>query len=1003
MIRHLSRFVSFPVFFCSLTCFSVEPPKNPVGIDFSYAGFRAGTEPIPLVRARLSVRPTGGDDTALLQSAIDAVSAMPVGTDGFRGAVLLSPGRFRVQGELRMSASGIVLRGSGTGAGGTTIVADGNDRRTLIQVGNETKPILSQAVPVVDTLVEAGARSFHVGDVSGFHAGTRIVIRRPSTAAWIKAHGMSGLLGTFADQRIDWKPGSHDLVWNRTITRVDAASKQVEFDAPITMRLETAWGGATVAAVTSGGPATDIGIENLTFDSAYDTANVKDEEHSWIAIALDHVEDAWVRNVIGRHFVASLVRADQQARRVTIEDCRSEQPISEVGGYRRQNFLVYGQQVLVYRSHSEAGMNDFATGLLAAGPNVFLDCDARGSLEASGSFEGLAAGVLYEGVHVPDSRIQLLLDQTRAQAAGWTAVNSLIWNSTAQSLDAMGPYDGYNYVVESPQSLYVSELTARALRLPQAASFPMGETAPEFHTIEKQQHETVPQHPFTIVNGYLVVDGKVAYGTSQNETWWHGNTSPEVAGALTGSSITRFMPGQTVPGLTEDLHELVTRVLSHGNIMYQSIPGLWYEHRRDEHTVFRQPNGDVWAPFFEMPWARSGKGIAWDGLSKYDLSRYNPWYFKRNRDFIRIAGEHGLIVIHNLYNSHDVFEIGPHWIDYPWRPANNINDTGLPEPPPFAGGYTVAMDTVQPTVTKLNVGNQFYSVDYAPLRKLHHDYIFHVLDELGDMPNVIFTVAYQYAGPLAFEQFFLDTVREWEKQHNRHIRIALITSKGITDAILADPVRSKQIAVVDMRYWYYLADGTLFAPDAGQNRAFRDLITSRFQGPYTNTGPATTQEQVYREVREYRDRYPDLVLLPMENGAGPLPLLMGGASSPSSLRSMEDGRSKSLSNDEVIDKFIRENLSTDLMKMHPVDDLVSDPTENWVLAGETTDAVLIYSKAGETLSFAKNLPLNNYAGTWFDPATARSRDAGQLMGQAGVRIMKPDGKAWLLQLRASAR
>lgn len=998
---NLSRFSVLSALLCSFTCIAAEPPKNPVGIDFSYAGFKAEERPIPLVPARISVTPMGGDDTALLQSAIDAVSAMPLGPDGFRGAVLLRSGRFHVQGQLRMNASGVVLRGSGTGAAGTTIVAEGIDRRTLIEIGNGITATLSQPVEMTDSLVEAGARSFHVSDVSGLHSGMRIVIRRPSTAAWIKAHGMSGLLGTFADQRIDWKPGSHDLVWDRIITRVDESSKQIEFDAPITMRLETAWGGATVAAVAGGAPATNIGVENLTLDSAYDKTNQKDEEHSWIAIALDHVEDAWVRNVAGRHFVASLVRVDQNARRVTIEGCRSEEPISEEGGYRRQNFVVYGQQVLVYHSHSEAGMNDFATGLLAAGPNVFLDCGATGSLEASGSFEGLAAGVLYERVHVPSSRIQLLLDQTRAQGAGWTAVNSLIWNSTAQSLDAMGPYDGYNYVVESPQSLYASELAGRGLHMPVPASFPAGESAPDYRAIEKREQTLPQQHPFTIENGYFVLDGRVAYGTSQNETWWHGNTSPEVAGALTGSSITRFMPGQAAPGLTEDLHELVTRVLNHGNIMYQTIPGLWYEHRRDEHTVFRQPNGDVWAPFFEMPWARSGQGIAWDGLSKYDLSRYNPWYFQRNREFIRIAGEHGLIVIHNLYNSHDVFEIGPHWIDSPWCPANNINDTGLPEPPPFKGGYTVAMDTVQPTVTKLNVGNQFYSVDYLPLRKLHHDYIFHVLDEIGDMPNVIFTVAYQYAGPLAFEQFFLDTVAEWERQHNRHVRIALITSKGITDAILVDPVRSKQIAVVDMRYWYYLADGTLFAPDAGENRAFRDLITSRFQGPYTNTGPATTQDEVYREVREYRDRYPNLVLLPMENGAGPLPLLMSGASSPSSLRSMEDGHDKSVSTDAIIDRLIQDHLATDLMKMHPVDGLVSDPANNWVLAGETIDAVLIYSKEGEALSFAKNLPRGSYTGTWFDPAAGQSKDAGTIAGTAGSRVTKPDSKGWLLLLRAS--
>jgi hypothetical protein len=463
------------------------------------------------------------------------------------------------------------------------------------------------------------------------------------------------------------------------------------------------------------------------------------------------------------------------------------------------------------------------------------------------------------------------------------------------------------------------------------------------------------------------------------------------------------MPGQTALGLTEDLNELVARAKQRGIAFYQTIPGLWYEHRRDEHTVTRQQNGDVWAPFFEMPWARSGKGIAWDGLSRFDLGRYNPWYFERNREFARIAGEQGIIVYHNLYNTHDVLEIGPHWIDYPFRPANNINDTGLPEPPPFQGGYTISMDTVQPTVTKLNVANEFYSVDYPPLRKLHHDYIFHVLDELGDMPNVIFTVAYQYAGPLAFEQFFQDTVAEWEKLHNHRVRIALITDKKITDAILTDPVRSKQIAVVDMRYWYYLPDGTLFAPEAGQNRAFRDMIASRFGDKYSNVGPPTTQDQLYRQVREYRDRYPNIGLVPMENGAGPIPILMGGGVSQSSTRTLPENSTADLANlstDAIIDKFIHEYLAEDLMKLKPLDGVVADPEHNWVLAGETTGAMLLYTRAGSTITLTRSLPHTTYKGTWFDPSSGQTGGTVNVSGKEGTTIAKPDGKGWLLLLRA---
>ncbi|HZP06949.1 MAG TPA: DUF6298 domain-containing protein [Terracidiphilus sp.] len=983
---------------------SAQTRGNPVGIDFSYAGFEGGGHDLPRVPVIISVRSSGGDDTALLQSALDHVASLPLRANGFRGAVLLRTGRFHINGQLHLNVSGVVLRGSGTGAQGTVLVAEGHGRRTLIEVGGCEEPVLGATVPITDDTVPAGSRTLHIADTTGLVAGSRVVVRRASTAQWIKAHGMNGLLETFADQRLDWKAGSHDLIWDRTITAIDPASKTVELDAPITFIMQRPEGPGTVAAVQSNAPIQNVGIENLALESAWDKSNPKDEEHSWIAIAMDHVEDAWVRNVAATHFVASAVRVGRRARRITVENCSYLAPISEVAGYRRQAFVVYGQQVLVYHCHSEYGMNDFATGLLAAGPNVFLDCDAKHSIEPSGTFEGLASGVLYENLSVPDSRIQLLLDPTRAQAAGWTAVNSVIWNSKAESLDALGPYDGPNYVVQSDKPLYQTELAARSLHLSAVAQMPAeAGSTPDFHEITTPRDTPLPQHPSQIVNGYFVIDGEVVFGGTQSDALWHGNTSPLNASVGAGSSITRFMPGQTAPGLTEDLHELVQRALKHGSAFYLSYPGLWYDRRRDGHTVFQMQNGDVWAPFFEMPWVRSGKGFAWDGLSRFDLSRYNPWYFDRHREFDRIAGEHGLIVLHQLYDTHNVLEIGPHWIDYPWRPANNINDTGIPEPPPFAPGYTLAMDTVQPTVTKLNLANEFYSVEYLPLRKLHHDYIFHVLDQFGDMPDVVLGVATQYAGPLSFEQFFQDTVAEWEKLHNRTVHIELAADKRITDTILNDPVRSRQVVAIDIRYWYYLADGTLYAPEAGKNRAYRDYFTAQFGEPYTNNGPATTPSQEYRLVREYRDRYPNLVILAYENGAGPIPVLMGGGIPEGQTRTGNSASTEELSTDAVIDKFVHHYLAHDLMKMRPVDGLFSDPTHNWVLAGDQTDAILIYSRPQADIQITRTLPRSSYQGSWIDPVTGELEKAVTVQGQAGTSIEKPDGRGWFLLLRSSSR
>src|SRR5881392_1273880 len=59
-------------------------PQQP--IDFSYVGFAAGVKQPPLAPVIYVVIPTGSDDTALLQGAIDAVSKLNADPNGIRGA-----------------------------------------------------------------------------------------------------------------------------------------------------------------------------------------------------------------------------------------------------------------------------------------------------------------------------------------------------------------------------------------------------------------------------------------------------------------------------------------------------------------------------------------------------------------------------------------------------------------------------------------------------------------------------------------------------------------------------------------------------------------------------------------------------------------------------------------------------------------------------------------------------------------------------------------------------
>jgi hypothetical protein len=93
-------------------------------MDFSSAGYMGGGVKIPTVPVKKTVSPSGGDDTAAIQTAINEVSQMKL-QEGFRGAVLLEPGIFNCSKTLAIWTSGVVLRGSGSGANGTTIKMTG--------------------------------------------------------------------------------------------------------------------------------------------------------------------------------------------------------------------------------------------------------------------------------------------------------------------------------------------------------------------------------------------------------------------------------------------------------------------------------------------------------------------------------------------------------------------------------------------------------------------------------------------------------------------------------------------------------------------------------------------------------------------------------------------------------------------------------------------------------------------------------------------------------------
>ena len=223
-------------------------------------------------------------------------------------------------------------------------------------------------------------------------------------------------------------------------------------------------------------------------------------------------------------------------------------------------------------------------------------------------------------------------------------------------------------------------------------------------------------------------------------------------------------------------------------------------------------------------------------MSKYDLTKPNKWYFSRLHQFAQKAQPLGILLKMQHYFQHNILEAGAHWVDCPWRTANNVNQTPFLEPVNFTGDK------------RIFTAELFYDTTNPTLRRLHRQYIRQQLDAFRGQPNVIHSIGEEFTGPLHFVQFWLDVIGEWQQETGQQALVALAVNKDVQDSILADPVRSKVVDIIDIEQWFRHNKGE-YAPPGGVNMAPRQYQRK------IRTGSARF-EDVYGEVLEYRRRYP---------------------------------------------------------------------------------------------------------------------------------------------------
>jgi hypothetical protein len=401
--------------------------------DWSSCGYMGGGVKIPDVPVKVTVWPVPGDNGASIQAAIDHVAKLRADANGIRGAVLLKAGRYEVAGTLRITASGVVLRGEGQSPDGTVIVDTGQDQDTLIVVsGGPRADFADTKTRITDAFVPVGTVRFNVASAATFAVGDRVIVHRQTNDKWIDDLDM---------RQYGWVASYYEDRWERVITAI--AGNEITVDAPIVQAIDEQYGGGEVYKYAIGGRICQVGIENLWLTSEY--ASAKDEAHGWIAIELSNVEDAWVQRVTSQYFGYSCVSVATGSRNVTIQDCVCLDPKSQVTGERRYSFNMDDCCfVLVQRCFARDGRHDFITGSRVPGPNAFVDCLAIMCHADSGNHHRYAEGTLFDNVVVANLAVENR--ESSGSGHGWSGAQTMFWNCEARTI-CHAPLGAMNWAI----------------------------------------------------------------------------------------------------------------------------------------------------------------------------------------------------------------------------------------------------------------------------------------------------------------------------------------------------------------------------------------------------------------------------------------------------------------------------------------------------------------------------------------------------------------------------
>ncbi|PRP82249.1 hypothetical protein PROFUN_06261 [Planoprotostelium fungivorum] len=422
--------------------------KNSQGdriMDYSSVGYRGGQAlPDPsVIPTKVSVNPSGGDDTATIQGAIDRVAGFALDANGFRGAVYLRPGTYHIS-TLTLSTSGIILRGAGLDSARGTIVQTKSDVMPIQIYGSTSAQLGTKKYYLSKTYVPFGGNTLPMQSTAGLKIGDSVYIYSTITAKFIHLLGMDQMVRDGAAQR--WIPAGQSVKTDRVIVAVTNNSITLDAGFPDSIRPELFDSDNDLPYVVTytWDRLQNVGVENMI---AIHPATTESNTDGFIDI--DKAYNCWVRNLILQDYGTGVVTTQGDTKMITIQSLNIRYTYTDNDIAAPPQILsMLGTQILHRDSNITGGGKLWpmsSGGPSARGPTVHYNVNIVGGSGAQVvPHMRWSTGILYDNIVNPQGSVSISYRGIMGSGHGWTMGWGVIWNCEAATLCAQNPNNMYN-------------------------------------------------------------------------------------------------------------------------------------------------------------------------------------------------------------------------------------------------------------------------------------------------------------------------------------------------------------------------------------------------------------------------------------------------------------------------------------------------------------------------------------------------------------------------------